>query len=629
VFRAFDPDGDRLVAVKAFRLDLAPELVHRLVAEFDRLIAAGLTHPSAIAPLASGIDGVTAYLAQQYVAAESLDLTLRRGPLTVADSLRISTELAGALDAAAALHILHGVLHPRDVLLASDDTKLTGLGIARAVERVGGPSQIRRPYTAPERGSSGVWDRRADVFGLAAITHEMLWRHRIVGTGGNAVEDLTEIPGADLSELRAVFARALAEDPTARFETAGEFVAALADAFSIQSVLLQPGATYEDVRLPLERDAEEPEPPALILFEPEPSRFDAIEADAEPDVEAVPQPSMEAVPQLSMADAEIPPVLPLQLIEPRDHEPPDTVLVETRSRSGISPIAFALLIGGAIGFAAGFGVGTWGRSPDSVPSDTSTVANATATTGPGRDFTEASLGGATRKADPAPAGVTAEPGTPTDPTATGGTSPAGTSPAAARSPAHSSPSLGSPGTASDDGVGDRARVPSPVQIDQKTAAAPIVGTLLVRSTPMGARVVVDGREYGRTPVTVGSLSRGVHKVRVVRDGYVPDDRQVTVTSAQRTHSMTVRLAPQRVAPTAPAAAQPAAPSAAPLTIESRPAGATVFLDGHPIGTTPAVVPDVAGGTHAVDLELEGYRRWSSTIHVVTSEKNKVTASLDR
>jgi hypothetical protein len=155
---------------------------------------------------------------------------------------------------------------------------------------------------------------------------------------------------------------------------------------------------------------------------------------------------------------------------------------------------------------------------------------------------------------------------------------------------------------------------------------------LVRSTPLGARVLIDGREYGRTPLTVGNLSRGAHNVRVVRDGYEPDERQVTVTSAQRAHSMTVRLSPQRVAPVksvATTASRPAAPSAAPLTVESRPAGAAVFLDGRLVGTTPLVVPGVVAGEHALHLDRDGYQRWSSTIRIVTTEKNRVTASLDR
>src|SRR5712691_6104212 len=103
VFRAYDPESDRLVAVKLFRLDLPPERVHQLVAEFERVIAAGMTDPAVIAPVAAGIEGVSAYLAQDYAAAESLDITLRQGPSSIADTLRVATQLAGALDAAAAV----------------------------------------------------------------------------------------------------------------------------------------------------------------------------------------------------------------------------------------------------------------------------------------------------------------------------------------------------------------------------------------------------------------------------------------------------------------------------------------------------------------------------------------------
>lgn len=559
VFRAFDPDHDRLVAVKHFRLDLPPERVHQLVAEFERLIAAGLAHPAVVAPVATGIAGVTAYLAQDYVAAESLDIALRHGPASVADSMRVAAQLAGALDAAAAIHIEHGVLHPRDVLLSGDETRLTGLGIARAVERIGVATQVRRPYTAPERAIGSHWDRRADVFGLAAMIHEMLWGRRVAGTGDGAVASLTEIAGGDLPRLRAVFGRALAEDPAERFGTALEFAGVLKEAFSQQSTIPRLATADRrletEPRLPLDPPADEPQLPSLNLREPESSRFAVIEAiDAPP----------------AILNAEMPPVLAPELVE--SYRPsPDGVLADERSRSAISPLAFALLIGAALGFAAGFGVGTWDRSSDpgeTAVSDALVASNTgpAATTGPAREFTEGTVAGASPAAEAAPK-------------------------------------------------------PAP--------AAPIGGSLLVRSTPLGARVFVDGREYGRTPLTVGSLSRGAHHVRVIRDGYVPDERQVTVTSAQRAHSMTVRLSPQRVAPAASVASRPAAPSAAPLTVESRPAGATVFLDGRLVGTTPLVVPDVAAGEHALHLDRDGYRRWSSAIRIVATERNRVTASLDR
>ena len=54
VYRAYEPDRDRLVAVKLFRLDLPPERVHQLVGEFEQLIAADLEHAVIAAPLAGG-----------------------------------------------------------------------------------------------------------------------------------------------------------------------------------------------------------------------------------------------------------------------------------------------------------------------------------------------------------------------------------------------------------------------------------------------------------------------------------------------------------------------------------------------------------------------------------------------
>ena len=58
MFRAYDSTRERLVAVKLFKLDLPPERGHQLLAEFERLIAANLTHPALAAPLAAGISDV-------------------------------------------------------------------------------------------------------------------------------------------------------------------------------------------------------------------------------------------------------------------------------------------------------------------------------------------------------------------------------------------------------------------------------------------------------------------------------------------------------------------------------------------------------------------------------------------
>ena len=52
-------------------------------------------------------------------------------------------------------------------------------------------------------------------------------------------------------------------------------------------------------------------------------------------------------------------------------------------------------------------------------------------------------------------------------------------------------------------------------------AATAPGSLVVDSRPAGARVIIDGREVGRTPLTLEGLTPGVHAIRIDLTGYLP------------------------------------------------------------------------------------------------------------
>src|SRR2546427_7936648 len=136
VFRAYEPDRDRLVAVKVFRLGLPPERVQQLIAEFEQLIAAGLTHPGIAAPVAAGVEGGVAYLAHDYVAEDSLDIVVRdEGPALPAHALSVGAQLAGSLDFAATAHNCHGALQPRELLASQDKVQINGLGLTLLLDR--------------------------------------------------------------------------------------------------------------------------------------------------------------------------------------------------------------------------------------------------------------------------------------------------------------------------------------------------------------------------------------------------------------------------------------------------------------------------------------------------------------
>jgi len=379
VFRAYDPEREALVAVKLFKLDLPPERVHQLVAEFERLIDAALIHDAIAAPLATGIMESSAYLAQEYISAESLDLAVREyGPAPAGDALRVTTQLAGALDFAAVVNIHHGGLHPRDVLLSPDATKLTGIGVARALEQVGVTAPVRRPYSAPERIAGAAWDRRADIFSLAALVYELLWGRRIAGTGAQAVESLSEIADGDLPTLQSVFARALADDPRARFGTCLEFAEALSKAFPGVAVVAPPApppgprAPHSEAiareaiepRVPLE-DPEPESPPDLDLRDLDlraavAARYADVavapaivmrnlattEGTGDTEVQPFPEQGFSSASSVSPVVERVQPSVPASLLSGYDAEPPP---------ARTWPLMVMLIFGVVAGLAAGSG----------------------------------------------------------------------------------------------------------------------------------------------------------------------------------------------------------------------------------------------------------------------------------
>ncbi|MEO6214349.1 MAG: protein kinase, partial [Vicinamibacterales bacterium] len=224
VYRTYEPTRDRLVAVKVFRLDITPEQSRSLADELATAADAGLFHPSVVEPIASGVEGTLAYRAEEYVAAETLDVAMRHyAPAPAEKMLPFITQLAGAVDFARAAGVGHGALHPRDVFLTPDEARATGFGVVEALERVGLRAPVRRPYSAPERVAGQAWSTPADVFSLGVIGYEMLTGRRPAGTG----VQIGALSGAHADALHAVLARAMDEDPSKRFPTALAFAEAL------------------------------------------------------------------------------------------------------------------------------------------------------------------------------------------------------------------------------------------------------------------------------------------------------------------------------------------------------------------------------------------------------------------
>jgi hypothetical protein len=280
VFRTYEPTRDRLVAVKVFRLDITPEQAQALADELTKAAEAGLFHPSIVEPIAAGVQGTVAYRADEYVAAESLDVAMRHyAPAALDKVLPFLTQLAGAIDFARAAGVGHGALHPRDIFVTPDEARATGFGVVEALERVGLRAPIRRPYSAPERIDGKAWGTPADVFSLAAIAFELMTGRRPSGLGDQIGALSGATVGGQTDALHAVLARAMSESSEDRFPTALAFASALESA-------ARPGAAASEFAAP-SRSAAAPSVIPMAASRPtrEEPEEDVIAEDDADDVE--------------------------------------------------------------------------------------------------------------------------------------------------------------------------------------------------------------------------------------------------------------------------------------------------------------------------------------------------------
>jgi Protein kinase domain/PEGA domain len=650
VFRTYEPARDRLAAVKVFRLDLTPEQARALADELERLVDAGLGHPSIVAPLAAGVEGSTAYLASEYVAGEALDIAIRHyAPASLDKALPFIAQLAGALDFARTAGVGHGTLHPRDIFLTPDEARATGFGVANALEAVGLRAPVRRPYSAPERVEGGQWGSAADVFALGAIAWELLTGRRITGaaSGSQRPGDDRGAPAGVRRLLAGPLARALAEDPSVRYPNALAFARALEAAAD--------GEEERDIQAdapvaPAKRERAARIQPSLVdaieddAIEADANDADANDADAHEEVSAaavakpvVPVEPVKPVESAKVAaPVEIGPV-ELETEEPVErfaesayaadtadadmdridrldgYEPADVQLepVPTatsgpvlfteehpsmpvhaatvdRPRPSALPFALVLVAGLLVGFVAGYAVGTRGQSNgDPAPSTSEQVPTAAA--------------------DPAPGGGQAY---------------------------------------SEEKVAEAP--PAPAARAEPPAAA-MRGTIVVRSTPANAGVIVDGEWRGRSPLTLEDVPLGKHTIRIVHQGYVAQNTSVALSSGDSLGEVNVSLAreasrPSRSSTRQPSRSRPRSPSPPPskpaatpaptsaltgaLYVDSRPRGARIYVDGRAVGTTPMQLSKIDIGSHVVRLELAGHQTWTSAARVVAGSTAKVTGSLE-
>ncbi|HEY4101162.1 MAG TPA: protein kinase [Gemmatimonadales bacterium] len=247
VYLAHDIKHDRKVAIKVLKPELAAVLgADRFVQEIRT--TAALQHPHILPLFDSGVAGTFLYYVMPYIEGETLRSKLdRETQLGINESVKITTEVADALDYAHRHGVIHRDVKPENILLHDGRPMVADFGIALAVSAAAGGRMTETGlslgtphYMSPEQATAEKEiTGRSDIYSLGSVLYEMLTGNP-PHTGASARQIVMKIvteDAAPVTKLRknvppnvaAAVSKSLEKLPADRFETASEFARALND----------------------------------------------------------------------------------------------------------------------------------------------------------------------------------------------------------------------------------------------------------------------------------------------------------------------------------------------------------------------------------------------------------------
>src|SRR6201995_1013143 len=139
VYRAFDANLERRVAIKLLHREIAADSDQLERFRREARAVAQLSHPHIVGVIDAGEDEGRPYIVFEYVEGETLKERIRRnGRLPITEAVAYAIEIARALGAAHARHIVHRDVKPQNVLIDQQGSaKVTDFGMPRTLEEDG------------------------------------------------------------------------------------------------------------------------------------------------------------------------------------------------------------------------------------------------------------------------------------------------------------------------------------------------------------------------------------------------------------------------------------------------------------------------------------------------------------